>query len=318
MKRRLLNSLILASLMAAMVSLSIPSALAQRGNGVPPPDSSLRKLPLITYHNGPIMTVSPDVYIIFYGCWGESCGSENDFTSTSIISEFVATVGGTPYFQINTTYTDWMGKPAAGSMIYGGSVIDAYSHGTDLKDSDLVEIVAETIAKNQLPEDPIGVYLVIGSSDVSADELGFCQTYRTPHHGYSISDDKVRRYAFIGNPARCPEIAAPQYVPNPWEKYLLSPNGRLGADAIVSDLAAVMNQIVTDPYRIAWFDSNGKENSAKCLGSFGNQYTTQSGAGANLHIGARDFLIQQNWVNTGVGFCGLQVGEEPWIVKTGN
>ena len=64
----------------------------------------------------------------------------------------------------------------------------------------------------------------------------------------------------------------------------------------------VLEEAATDPDLNAWFDTRGQENADKCAWTFGTTYTA-SGALANMHLGARDFLIQRNWVNASGGFC---------------
>lgn len=50
--------------------------------------------------------------------------------------DFLTTFGGKPYAQINSTYTEASGQPAASAFIYGGDVIDSsYSRGVDLTQS---------------------------------------------------------------------------------------------------------------------------------------------------------------------------------------
>ena len=46
----------------------------------------------------------------------------------------------------------------------------------------------------------------------------------------------------------------------------------------------------------------GQENADKCAWTFGTTYNNGTGL-ANMKIGAKDFLIQQNWVNAGNGGC---------------
>jgi hypothetical protein len=54
------------------------------------------------------------------------------------------------------------------------------------------------------------------------------------------------------------------------------------------------------------------ENGDKCAWKFGATYTTANGQKANMKLGARDFLIQQNWVNAknatsgANGYCDLK------------
>jgi hypothetical protein len=65
-----------------------------------------------------------------------------------------------------------------------------------------------------------------------------------------------------------------------------------------------LEETATDPEINAWIDGNG-ENGDKCAWQFGTQYTTANGASANVRLGNRDYLIQQNWVNAGGGDCAL-------------
>jgi len=55
----------------------------------------------------------------------------------------------------------------------------------------------------------------------------------------------------------------------------------------------------------AWYDNSGNENGDKCAWNFGTTYTTANGSTANMQIGTKDFLVQQNWVNANGGGCSL-------------
>jgi hypothetical protein len=61
-------------------------------------------------------------------------------------------------------------------------------------------------------------------------------------------------------------------------------------------MAQLLSRVITNPTGGAWFDRYGLENAAKCVGQFGSTYSTPNGARANLRLGGRDYLIQQNWV----------------------
>ena len=87
-------------------------------------------------------------------------------------------------------------------------------------------------------------------------------------------------------------------------------NDNFGADAMASQLAHLLNVIVTSPMGNegefgGWCDRYGFENAAKCFGTFGQTYLAPNGGTANIQLGTRHFLIQQNWVNGRKGFCAM-------------
>jgi len=52
-------------------------------------------------------------------------------------------------------------------------------------------------------------------------------------------------------------------------------------------------------------DSAQFENADKCNFMFGPTYTTSNGATANMKVGGRDFLVQENWLNVTPQKCAL-------------
>ena len=249
----------------------------------------------ITYHDGPLMYGTSNVYFVWYGCWDETCRAGNTATQR-IIEEFTSSVGGSPYFQINAMYPGAWGNTPSGGLIFGGSVVDRYSHGFELTAADIRGIVEDGIESNQLPQDPSSIYVVLASADVSSNTTGFCIPGALPHHGIGEAFGSQIRYAFVGNALRCPSVAASQFVASNGT-LLPTPNGNLAADAMVSTLAHLLNVIVTNPAFGGWFDRYGLQNADKCFGEFGPTWLV-NGARANLKLGGRDYLIQQNWVNS--------------------
>jgi hypothetical protein len=83
----------------------------------------------------------------------------------------------------------------------------------------------------------------------------------------------------------------------------VGPNGSSGADGMASIIAHELEEAASDPELNAWYDGSGAENADKCAWTFGSTYAALNGAFANMKLGARDYLIQQNWVNSGSGFC---------------
>jgi hypothetical protein len=242
----------------------------------------------IRYHGGPVMLGTTHIYYIWYGNW-------NGDTADSILTNLAQSIGGSQYFNINTTYYNSANQHVSNLVAFGLATHDNYSQGSNLSDAQIQAIVSQAITSGALPTDPTGVYFVLTSQDVN-ETSGFCTKYCGWHTRGTISGTDVK-YAFIGNPARCPSACAAQST---------SPNSNLGADAMASIIAHELEESVTDPDLNAWYDTRGEENADKCAWTFGTTYTVGNGSHANMKLGTMDYLIQQNWVNANGGFCALK------------
>jgi hypothetical protein len=239
----------------------------------------------ITYHGGPIITGTVNIYYIWYGNWSGN-------SATTILPDLASNIGGSPYWNINTTYTDGSGNHVTNAVHYAGSTTDSYSRGTALADADIQTIVSSAITGGKLPKDTNGIYFVLTSADVN-ETSGFCNQYCGWHTNATIGGSDIK-YAFVGNPDRCPSSC---------EQQTTGPNGNAGADGMASIIAHESEEATTDPDLNAWYDRRGAENADKCAWTFGAEYTVSNGASANMRLGSRDFLIQQNWVNASGGYC---------------
>jgi len=236
----------------------------------------------IFYHGGPILLGSSNIHYVWYGNWTGN-------TATTILPDFAQNIGGSPYFNINTTYTNGAGTAVSNSCSLATQANDSYSRGKNLSDNDVLAIVAA-----QNPTDTNGVYFVLTSADVN-ESSGFCTQYCAWHASANINGRDIK-LGFIGNPDRCPSSCSVQSN---------SPNGNAGADAMASLIAHELSETVTDPDGNAWYDRRGEENADKCAWNFGQVHPTGNGSYANVHMGSRDYLIQQIWVNASGGFCAL-------------
>ena len=258
------------------------------------------------YHNGPVLPGIRNIYTIYYGCWDQNCGFPGDAATPQLLADFITTIGGSPYMRINSTYTDASGQPAASSFIYGGQIDESsYSHGVDLTPSDVVGVISDLVNSFRLPQDPNGIYVIIASADVASTATGFCTPSAPPFHAEGLVNGSPVKYIFLGNPNRCPSVAGPQF-----SRSGPTPNGSYAADVLASNMAHALNGILTNPLGNGWYDRYGLENADKCqdaLGhaAFGQTYLTANGARANVRFGARDYLIQQNWVNDRKGRCAM-------------
>jgi hypothetical protein len=242
----------------------------------------------ILYHGGPVMKGSVKVYYIWYGAWAGN-------TAPTILGDFAQNIGGSAYYNINTSYTDANGIPLSNAVVFAGSTNDAgYSQGKSLTDAQIKTVVSSAISSGGLPLDANGIYFVLTSADVTASS-GFCSNYCGWHTHGTIANLDIK-YAFVGNPDRCPSSCAAQTT---------GPNGNAGADAMASIVAHELEEAHSDPDLNAWYDRRGYENADKCAWTFGTTYQVANGSKANLKLGARDFLIQRNWVNASGGYCAL-------------
>jgi hypothetical protein len=249
----------------------------------------------INYHGGPVMVSGVNIYYIWYGNWS------GNTATTTILTDFANSIGGSPYFNINTTYYNGSSTPIPNSVSYAGFTTDNYSRGaTALTDADIQTIVSSALSSGALGQpDPKGVYFVLTSADVT--KSGFCTSYCGWHTHGTIAGSDIK-YSFVGNPAQCPSACTAQPT--------VSPNGDVGADGMVSIIAHELEEAATDPDLNAWYDLRGYENADKCAWTFGMTYTTPDGAQANVKLGNatlgyRDYLIQRNWVNGGGGYCAM-------------
>jgi hypothetical protein len=240
----------------------------------------------ISYHGGPIMVGTVNLYTIWYGNWAGN-------TATSILADFAANIGGSSYYNINTTYTNGASVKLSNSVVASGTTTVAYPYGTSLSDANIQQVVTAAITSGSLPSDVNGVYFVLTSADVTASS-GFCTQYCGWHTHATIGGKDIK-YSFVGNPDRCPSSCAAQTV---------GPNGNVGADGMASIIAHELEEAASDPDLNAWYDRRGAENADKCAWTFGTTYAA-NGALANMKLGTRDFLIQQNWVNAAGGYCAL-------------
>jgi hypothetical protein len=294
MKSKRINSMILTVVLTLCGLPALAQTAPSNQKGAVKTDSKM------AYHNGPIVTGVPEVYFIWYGTWDNNA----DNTAVQfILTDFLSNLGGTPYFQINAMYPNNSGGAPSGAFFYSGAAIDRYSHGLELTAPDIAGIVENQILTGGLPLTPSGIYVVLASADVSSNATGFCIPAALPLHGTGETLGTEFRYAFVGNPNRCPTVAAPQFFSGGVQ--LPTPNQNLAADAMASTLAQLLSRVITNPTGGGWFDRYGLENASKCEGQFGSTYATANGARANLKLGTRDYLIQQNWVMGRKEHCAM-------------
>jgi hypothetical protein len=241
----------------------------------------------INYHGGPVILGTTNAYYIWYGNWSGN-------SATTILPSFVGSIGGSPYFNINTTYYNGSNIKVSNSVHLAGTTTDSYSQGTALSDTAVQNVVAAAINQGRLPQDTNAVYFVLTSADDN-ETSGFCTQYCGWHTHGTIAGTDIK-YSFVGNPDRCPSACEAQTT---------SPNGNAGADGMASIIVHELEEAVTDPDLNAWYDTRGYENADKCAWTFGTTSTAANGSKYNVTLGSVQYLIQQNWVNASGGYCAM-------------
>ena len=243
----------------------------------------------INYHGGRVLH-TVNVYYIWYGDWSQ------DTAANSILTTYARNVGGSPYFNIETTYSDTTGS-VPNAVTYAGAYLDPGSVGTVLYDSTVWWIVSNAIANGfGGTPDTNGVYFVLTAPGVT-ETSGFLTSYCGFHESGSYNNTNIQ-YAFIGDAAGGGLASCAVQLSS-------SPNNDPPADAMVSILAHELDEAANDPRFDAWFDSNNEESADKCVWTFGATYLAPNRSAANMSLGGLNYLIQQNWVNAGGGYCAL-------------
>ncbi|KAK3128749.1 hypothetical protein QOZ80_6BG0465860 [Eleusine coracana subsp. coracana] len=238
---------------------------------------------LLTYHNGAVLGGDIPVSVLWYGRFTPA--------QKAIVTDFLLSLSAAPresgpapsvsqwWGRINHLY---LAKAAALSkngqgaaphknarVLLAGQVSDeGCSLGKHLKLSQLLTLAARA---RQPAKSPGGVALVLTADDVAVE--GFCMT----RCGLHASDPRTRAaYAWVGNPARqCPgKCAWPFHQPpyGPQTPPLVAPNGDVGMDGVVINVATVLAGAVTNPFGDGFYQGDRAaplEAASACPGVYG-------------------------------------------------
>jgi hypothetical protein len=254
----------------------------------------------IDYHGGPVVPAE-NVFSIYWASStiyanGPTPGTTGSGSADgSLVGYFLNHLGGSPYYNINTTYADTVGSghTVANSLAYSGYWADnagAPSGSQTVSDAAIQSEILAGFSSGKVAYDPATVYAVFSSGSVN---LGgkFLTSYCAYHGSFSSSYGTVLYAVMPYNNAGPGTCTA-----------LLAPNGDAAADAEVNTLAHELEEANTDPQLNAWWNSgSGAENADQCAWNFGAQGL--SGGQANITVGTKNFLVQQNWLNVSPGSC---------------
>ncbi len=242
----------------------------------------------VTYHGGMLMLGTVNVYLVFYG----------DFAglnpaALTIIPEFVSNLGGSALWNSVTSHYQMVNGVKtymSNSLVYQGYATDNYTYNKTLADSTIYYIIKHAINVGALPQDTNGIYLVLTAPDVDLSS-GLCKQFCGWHTSGTLNSKRLR-YGVVGSASRCGGCQSGS-----------RPNGDVNSDSMVSTVWHELMETATDPDFTAWYDSNGYENADRCAWSWGQTYAAANGQPANIKLGQRDYLVQQNLVQYAGGYC---------------
>jgi Phosphate-induced protein 1 conserved region/Ricin-type beta-trefoil lectin domain-like len=270
------------------VTRTVPQAAVEAATSA----SSIPQGHGINYSGGQVLLNTVNVYLIWYGKW-------SDNTSTTIVSDFVNGLTGSPYFNINRGYYDISYNRIAASVNLAGIYYDSYSQGSN--NPVIAEVIEHAISSGKIGSlDTNGIYVVITSPDVAISG------YRTSFCGYHFSFQPTEG---PGNPFVKAVFAGPGGS-GCSVQLTKSPNNNPEGDAIVNLMAHELSESITDPEdggSASWMNLNdGDEMGDMCAWKFGPEETAANGSKYNVTLGGHQYLLQQLWANDGPGYCALQ------------
>lgn len=257
----------------------------------------------IFYHGGPVLQSGTNVAAVYWASstiynGGPTPGTKGGGSQDgSLIGFFLRNLGGSQYFNINSSYTD--GSAAIlNSVQYTQYWANNNNPPASVSDAQMVAMLQSGFNSGNLAYDASTLYAIFTAGAVNLGG-GFGSQYCAYHTHGTVT---------IGGVPTTVLYAAMPYdyaFPTACTNNSGSPNADPGADYEVNTLAHEIEETTTDMMGNAWFDRRGYENADKCAWTWGTTYPAANNSIANMKLGGKDFLVQRNWVNAGSGGCAL-------------
>lgn len=279
---------------------------------------------VLPYHNGPLLTGSSslNVYVIWYGDFSSAQKSTivdflASFQQTS--EEVVEHPSVSSWWKMTASYKDTKNAVPFSSISLAGQKTDAYSLGKKLKKLDIEALLLEALAPGSMPipfpADSKAIYFVLTAHDVFVQD--FCMNSCASHFFTSPTpavENLMLPYAWVGNSGeQCPGLCAwpfalPHFGPL-GAKPLIPPNGDVGIDGMVINMASMLAGAATNPFNNGYYQGDASaplEAATACMGIYGQgaypgfpgELHVQPISGASYNtdgINDRKFLLPALW-----------------------
>ncbi|MBL0171527.1 MAG: hypothetical protein IPP90_12485 [Gemmatimonadaceae bacterium] len=263
----------------------------------------------ISYHGGRVLQSGINIVAVYWGssaiyAGGPTPGTTGAGTADgSVVGYFLRNVGGSPYYNINTTYTNGSIKllNVVNYTRFWANNANVPSNGQNVSDAAITAMLQSGFTSGALTYDANTLYSVFTAGTVNLGG-GFGTQYCAYHTNANVTvpglGTKQILYAAMpynyAYPSGCSAFGS-----------TASPNGDKPADSEVNTLIHEIEETQTDALGNAWYDNRGYENADKCAWQWGTTYTNAQGGKANIKLGTKDFLVQMNWINSGSGGCRI-------------
>ncbi|KAF9607909.1 hypothetical protein IFM89_003723 [Coptis chinensis] len=258
---------------------------------------------LLSYHNGVLLEGKLPVSILWYGQFTPS--------QKSIVADFLLSLNPTKqmvsssskpnvalWWKTIQTYLRKAGKKQAQVVLSNQVSIENYPMGKILKKAQITELTQKVNSK------PGRLVLVLTDKDVAVE--GFCMS-NCGFHGSNA--EKNSAFIWVGNSVtQCPgQCAWPFHQPiyGPQTAPLVAPNGDVGLDGMIVNIASLLAGTVTNPFGNGFYQgSSGAylEASSACPGvyakgaypGYAGDLLVDSGSGASynaLGVNGRKYLL---------------------------
>ncbi|CAK9220097.1 unnamed protein product [Sphagnum troendelagicum] len=275
---------------------------------------------ILPYHNGQVLAGNQiSIYITWYGRFSKAQKSTiMDFLASFKPSKKILKVISSPsvssWWKPTAAYKDVEGKAVSPSLKVSGQVVNRRtSLGKNLKTADVETLVVTSL--ETFPADANAIYLILTADDVEVES--FCDSSCGSHSSLGVwtsGQEVILPYAWVGNsglqcPGQCAwPFASPKPPAGPVQIPLLPPNGDVGLDGMIINIAAMLAGAATNPFDNAYYQGDASlplEAATACEGLFGpGSYPGYPGrllfdnAGSSFNaygIHGRKFLLPALW-----------------------
>lgn len=278
---------------------------------------------VLSYHKGPLLTgTSPlNLYFLWYGAFSPAQQQILfDFASSFSPSPSIPSPSVSSWWATASSYTDLSHSHVSSSIslaahasVQAPPPSPAAASFSLLRRVDIASVLLHSLQQGQLPLDEGGVYFVFTAADIAVE--GMCTSSCGFHEHLQLgTPGRKIVYAWVGNSAKqCPgecawPFALPEYGPK-GAVPLVPPNGDVGLEGMVMNMATLLAGAATNPFGNGYFQGPSTaplEAVSACTGIFGpNAYpgfpgslltNPLSGASLNTHgANGRSFLLPSIW-----------------------